>query len=202
MIGTRPFPPHARVLEDIRKAFLDHAHVRMPVGDLTPAAVLVPIYEKEGRSHILFAQRTLTVRHHKGQISFPGGARDGTDHTLLETALRETEEEIGVRPADVEILAELDDMVTPTGYHVNPYVGSIPYPYDFRINAAETAALIEVPLDHLMIESHHRLGFRRFQDRIYEVHYYTYQAHTIWGVTGHILHGLLQALRSVGPAGK
>lgn len=196
MTGAPPFPTHDRVLELVRRAFLEHERVRLPGGDLTPAAVLVPIYEKEGRSHILFAQRTLTVRHHKGQISFPGGARDGTDRSLLETALRETEEEIGVRPRDVEILAELDEMVTPTGFHVHPYVGNIPYPYPFRVNDAETAALIEVPLDHLMVESHHRLGFRRFQDRIYEIHYYTYESHTIWGVTGHILHGLLQACRS------
>src|SRR5512137_973045 len=78
------------------------------------SAVLIPIYLEKGQYHIVFIKRTDTVKSHKGQISFPGGGRDGTDKTLLDTALRECREEIGVRPEDTEVLGELDDEVTTT----------------------------------------------------------------------------------------
>ncbi len=187
-------------LKTYRACILDiHARVqkqKLELGELTPASVLVPLFEKNGEAHLLFVKRTLTVRHHKGQVSFPGGARDVSDRLPVDTALRETHEEIGVRPVDVDVLTELDDMITPTQFRVTPFVGIIPYPYDFFINPLETAELIEVPMRHLLNEAHHRLGYRRFQDRIYEVHYFDYDRHVIWGVTGNILVGLLNRIRS------
>ncbi len=139
---------------------------------------------------MLFTLRTDRVRHHKGQISFPGGARDG-DESLRTTALRETFEEIGVSPDDVTILSELNDMLTPTRYRVTPFVGSIPYPYDFSVNTHETEQLIEVPLNHLLDPACHRVGHKTFENRSYEVHFYEYGPHSIWGVTGHIIRELV-----------
>src|SRR5262245_56549999 len=113
----------ARALEGRRKGFLrDLPELAIPP---KPAAVLVPFLEKEGETYLLFTRRTESVRDHKGQISFPGGARDPGDPSLRETALRETEEEIGVPRHAVEVLGELDDYVTVTNYMITPYVGII-----------------------------------------------------------------------------
>ena len=101
------------------------------------AAVLVPLLEKAGEWHVLVTQRTNEVQHHRGQISFPGGACDTDDASLQATALRETYEEIGVPPAAVEVLGLLDDMWTSSRFAITPVVGVIPYPFAFRLNPAE-----------------------------------------------------------------
>ncbi|MBL7994584.1 CoA pyrophosphatase [bacterium] len=180
----------------IRSIYDKHDKRRIETGSQIPASVLIPFFEKDGQTFILFAKRTQTVRHHKGQISFPGGALDGIDKDLLHAALRETEEEIGIKKDNVDVIAELDDMVTPTNFHVTPFVGIIPYPYEFNLNPHETAELIEIPLSHLLNNQYHRLGYRRFLNRTYEIHYYDYKEHTVWGVTGLILFELLEKLRT------
>ncbi len=180
----------------IRSIYKDHDKRHLELGSQVPASVLVPFFEKNREVHILFAKRTETVRFHKGQISFPGGALDPEDKDLMAAALRETEEEIGIKVTDVDIIAELDDMVTPTNFRVTPFVGIIPYPYEARLNPHETAEIIEIPLSHLMNEQYHRRGYRRFMNRTYEIHYYDFEEHTVWGVTGFILFELLEKLRS------
>lgn len=158
---------------------------------LMRAAVLIPLYRKGGEYHILFTKRTEEVEIHKGQISFPGGNRDKGDENLLATALRENFEEIGLRPQDVEVLGELDDMVTQvSNFVVTPFVALVPYPYDFKINQHEVDELIEVPLSALLqgrgsqdvIESERGLVLS---------HYYRYGEHIIWGATARILKGFL-----------
>ncbi len=88
------------------------------------AAVLVPLFEADGEAHLVFTKRSDTVDHHKGQVSFPGGGRDTTDASLLGTALRETEEEVGLKASDVKVLGALDDTVTMSNYVVSPFVVS------------------------------------------------------------------------------
>jgi len=148
---------------------------------------LIPMFLKSGEPYVLLTKRTSTVRHHKGQISFPGGAMDPSDESLSRTAVRETHEEIGVDPTDVQVLAELDDMVTPTQFRVTPFVGLIPYPYEFRINVDETEELIEVPWFHLVDPANRRVGTKKYMNRTYTVHYFDYHEHVIWGVTGNII---------------
>src|SRR4030042_4603991 len=93
------------------------------------SAVLIPIYQKDGQYHIIFIKRTDTVKTHKGQMSFPGGGRDKEDKTLRDTALREAEEEIGLRKEDVNVIGDLDDELTTTSnFIVRPFIASIPYP--------------------------------------------------------------------------
>jgi len=119
---------------------------------LVAAAVLLPIYYKEGEVNILFTRRTENVRTHKRQISFPGGAREG-DESLRQTALRESQEEIGLAPGKVKVLGELDDTVTlVSNYIVSPFVGLIPWPYDFKPDGVETDEIIEAPLPTLLDE--------------------------------------------------
>ena len=118
---------------------------------LKPSAVLVLIYEKMGEHYIVLTKRTQDVEHHKGQMSFPGGAYDERDGDLETTALREAFEEIGVRGEDVEILGNLDDQATLTSnFVITPYVGAITYPYGFRVNRREVEELIEAPVAVLL----------------------------------------------------
>jgi 8-oxo-dGTP pyrophosphatase MutT (NUDIX family) len=109
------------------------------------SAVLVPVYLDGERYYIVFIRRTRTVKAHKGQISFPGGSREAEDRTLLDTALRESSEEIGLHPEDVEVLGELDDEVTTTSnYVVTPFVAAMPWPYRLIVNPAEVEEIITI----------------------------------------------------------
>ncbi len=115
--------------------------------NLVPAAVLVPLFTKDGEFHILFTQRSNKVTYHKGQISFPGGVHTKADSSLLVTALRESYEEIGLEPEDADILGELDDTITLfSGFVISPFVAFIPFPYPFRINTEEIEDMFDVPL--------------------------------------------------------
>jgi len=115
------------------------------------SAVLLPLYNRDGQDHIVFIKRTETVGVHKGQISFPGGSREESDGTMLDTALRESHEEIGLKPEDVEVLGELDDEITTTSnFIVTPFVGMIPWPYRFIMSEIEVDEVIEVPIPALL----------------------------------------------------
>lgn len=172
-------------------------HVEHDPG-LICAAVLVPLLYKNGGWHVLVTQRTQDVEHHKGQISFPGGACDPGDEDLLATALRENWEEIGVPPEAVEVLGALDDFPTITSFVVTPFVGVIPHPFDYRLNRHEVEAVIEIPLSFLRDPSHLRVEQREVQGRIYDVHFWDYRlggtTHTVWGATARMLKGLLDLL--------
>jgi len=161
---------------------------------MTRAAVLIPLFKKNGEYHILFTRRTDKVEHHKGQISFPGGRKDEADKDLLATALREAEEEMGIRREDVQVLGELDDICTVTHFCVSPFVGVIPYPYPFRVSPREIEEVIEVPLAVLFEKSNLRKEFRELQGKRWPVYYYQYDRHTIWGATASILKQLLDLL--------
>ena len=156
------------------------------------AAVLVPLLLKDGEWHVLVTQRTNAVPHHKGQISFPGGACDKQDADILATALREAYEEIGVPPMAVDVLGLLDDMFTISHFVVTPVVGVIPYPYPFRMNPAEVEAMVEVPLSFLRDPAHLRTEQVEFEGKPVELLFWDYGAYTIWGATARILKGLLE----------
>jgi 8-oxo-dGTP pyrophosphatase MutT (NUDIX family) len=161
---------------------------------LTCAAVLIPLLFKEGEWHVLVTQRTQTVEHHKGQISFPGGACDPEDVDLLATALRETCEEVGVPPEAVEVLGALDDFGTITNFVVTPFVGVIPNPFTYQPNAREVEAVIEVPLSFLREPSHLREEQREHEGRVLDVLFWDYGPYTIWGATARILKSFLDLI--------
>jgi len=161
---------------------------------LKRAAVLIPVFKKDGEYHLLFTRRTDRVEHHKGQISFPGGRQDPEDADLLATALREAEEEIGIRKEDVRILGELDDICTVSDFCVAPFVGLIPYPYPFRPNPHEIEEMIEVPLSVLLDPARSRREFREHGGLTWPVYFYEHGRHTIWGATSSILKQLLDLL--------
>jgi len=189
----------ASLLQQIRDFLADYRPRRLSQDRTTPAAVLLLLYEKAGESYIVLTRRTEDVEHHKGETSFPGGAFDPQDGDLLTTALRETEEEIGVRPEDVEVLGRLDDIVTITSFVVSPFVGVLPTSsYPFAVNAHEVAELVEVPLRHLMDERNLEQSVGRLGDRWFPILAYHYGDHRIWGATARILKGFFDHLAASG----
>jgi 8-oxo-dGTP pyrophosphatase MutT (NUDIX family) len=171
---------------------------RMPIEDpaYVRAAVIVPLFNKDGNCYLLFTRRTQEVKHHKGQISFPGGAFDKEDGDLRRTALRETCEEIGLREEDVRIIGILDDIVTTTNFVVTPFVGYFRYPYPFRLSRREIDELIEVPLSVLLDPA--SFSEREIDDGDLKRLVYNYQCgpHAIWGATALILKQFLGLISS------
>ncbi len=161
--------------------------------DRVPSAVLIPLYRREGQCHIVFIKRTQTVKEHKGQISFPGGSRETSDSTLLDTALRESREEIGLSPEDIEVVGELDDEITTTSnYIVTPFVAVIPWPYRFTMNPAEVDEILEVPVAALMSENCMKPDIETIDGGIVVDSYnYHYNGRLIWGATARILYKFL-----------
>lgn len=121
------------------------------------ASVLVPLVEHgDGSLHVLLTQRTAHLKAHAGQISFPGGRAEPSDADAVFTALREAQEEVGLEPAQVEVIGSLPAYTTITAFRVTPVVGLLRAPYELRLDAFEVAEAFEVPLAWLMTPAHHR----------------------------------------------
>ena len=161
---------------------------------LTPASVLLLLYPKDGEYCVLLNKRSQMVEHHKGEISFPGGARDPVDRDPLDTALRETEEEMGIDRSDVAILGEMDEVVTRSHFKVNVYVGTIPYPYVFNPSVAEIAEVLEIPLTDLNEPLNHRVETRLDDGVPVTSRSYAYNEHLVFGATAKILQQFLELL--------
>jgi|KBSMisStandDraft_5_1062788.scaffolds.fasta_scaffold150634_1 8-oxo-dGTP pyrophosphatase MutT (NUDIX family) len=161
--------------------------------DMRRAGVLIPLFVRDGGLWILFTRRTETVEHHRGQISFPGGGEEEDDGSLLETALRETREEIGVDETDVHYLGALSPLTTVTDFYVEPYVGAIPNAYPFRVADAEIAELIEAPVTALLDPK--ILERKVLPGREEPTLFYHHDRHVIWGATARMLAELLEALK-------
>jgi len=164
----------------------------IPVGSLRPAAVLVPLFQRNGNDHLLFTERTAHLEHHAGEISFPGGGHDTKDQNLSITALRETEEELGIPRNQVEILGRLDDFYSIHGYHVIPYIGVIPSPDNLQHDHFEIAGTFEAPLDYFRNPAIHRIENWRHRGRTHLVDFYQFEEHVIWGLTAAILRQFLE----------
>ncbi len=163
-----------------------------------PSAVLVPIYCKQGEHYLLLTKRTETVQDHKGEISFPGGAYEKRDGTLLNTALRECAEEIGLAAEAVELLGELDDTATQTsGYIVSPFVAAIPWLYSFKVDPTEVEEIVEVPVSALLNKDYLRQETEVVDGRVVTAYFYHYQGKVIWGATARILNQFLDIFTRV-----
>ena len=161
---------------------------------LTPAAVLMPLIDHADGMTVLLTQRTAHLSSHAGQISFPGGRFEAGDGTPENTALRETEEEIGLTRAHIEVLGRLSVRETGTGYRVVPVVGVIPPPFPVTPDPHEVAEVFEVPLSFVLNPANHRFEARIMsgvQRQFYSVLYGDYY---IWGLTARLLVNLSQRL--------
>lgn len=162
-----------------------------------PAAVLVPLYRLGDEWHLLFTERTQTVEDHKGQVAFPGGRVDEGDASRIETALRETEEEIGLQRRDVTVLGVLDELITVTQYRVTPVVGVFAWPYPFVLSTDELSEVFGVPLQWLVNPANREIQYREplITGPKIPVYYFHYQGHTIWGVTARMVVGFLEVIQ-------
>lgn len=187
------------MLDRIKKAVATHTPIPRCEKGLVPAAVLVPLFIDSGRLNLLLSRRTDQVLKHKGQISFPGGVRDPSDQDMVTTALREAHEEVGIDPQDVRILGLLNDVTTTTDYLVTPVVGTIPFPYDFKLNPAEVKEIILVPWEVFFRPRYHRRETVLHRGEMVEVDYYRYKEHTIWGLTARITRQLVELVEKTEP---
>jgi 8-oxo-dGTP pyrophosphatase MutT (NUDIX family) len=159
------------------------------------AAVLIPMLEIECEWHILLTQRSESLVVHKGQVAFPGGARESQDTDLCYTALREMQEEIGIKPEDVIVFGHLGDMPVITGYLVRPYVGKIPWPYPLEISNDEVHSAFTIPLYWLADPHNRTLQFRSYAGREFPVIYFQpYNGYQLWGASAEMTLALLSAL--------
>jgi len=188
--------------EKIRRALSQREKRLCQTEGLTRAAVLIPMYHKAGEWYLVLTKRTETMEYHKGQISFPGGAHYEEDASPKDTALRESWEEIGLAPADVEILGELDDTATyVTRFLISPFVGVIPYPYDFKANPEEVEEVISAPLDVLLDKRNFREEMQQIDGQFVSQYFYRYGDKVIWGATARMLKQFLEVIDSIGKPG-
>jgi len=176
----------------------DEQRVRQVVGTPRPAAVLMPIVMRREGPTLLFTQRTTDLRDHAGQISFPGGRTELSDVSPIDTALRETEEEIGLARRHVEVIGTLPEYFTGTGYRVTPVAGLIKPPFDLVPEPREVAEIFEVPLAFLMDGMNHQRRTVELPNEFGRRTFYTmpYQRFFIWGATAGMLRNLFHFLRS------
>jgi len=189
---------------ELRLALAGYVPRRRPAGSLRRAAVLVPILVSPGAGpEVLFLVRPTTLTSHSGQVAFPGGHIDPGDASPAAAALREAEEELGIARGRPEIIGELDDMNTHTGFHVTPIVALIETPLVLVPSPAEVASHFKVPLARLADPAERRTirGLNRpdaaragSELRLY---FWVRTPATIWGVTGHILTNLLSVIAEV-----
>ncbi|MCC7412927.1 MAG: CoA pyrophosphatase [Gammaproteobacteria bacterium] len=154
---------------------------------LIPAAVLVPLVLRPQGLSVLLTRRTEHLDKHAGQVSFPGGHVETHDRDYVATALRETEEEIGLRPGYIHVVGALDECLTVTGYRVVPVVGLVHPGFDLRPDRFEVEEVFEVPLEHIFEPANHARDGLDFLGRRREFYVIQYQRHRIWGATAAIL---------------
>jgi 8-oxo-dGTP pyrophosphatase MutT (NUDIX family) len=154
------------------------------------AAVLVPLRLAGAELRVVLGQRTEEVPHHKGQICFPGGSREADDRSLVETALREAEEEMGIPPSAVRLLGAMAPVETVTGFWIRPFVGEIPADLPFVLAPFELDEAFEEPLSTFADPSRYRAAPCLFRGLPHEVLFVDVGRRTVWGATARILHDL------------
>lgn len=172
---------------------------QIPVVALRPASVLVPLFERQGEDWLLLTRRTEHLPHHQGEISFPGGSSDLADTDRLVTALRETEEELGIPRERIELLGCLDDVVSVHDFHVLPVVGILDQAGGYRANPAEIAEVIELPLKAFFLPGAHHQENWRHRGRLHPVDFYQVGGYEVWGLTAAILRSLFHRAGLIDP---
>ena len=176
-----------RVLGDLPSGFL-------PRQPWKPASVLLPLVAHPDAPTVLLTRRTEQLQDHAGQVSFPGGGREARDMDPVETALRETEEEIGLPRRHVEVVGYLRGYLTITGYAVTPVVGLVQPGFSVKIDPLEVAEVFEVPLNFLANPRNREVQTRELGGRDVGFYVFRYAGHSIWGATAAMLVNFLDAL--------
>ena len=177
------------MIEDIRQRLKDHQPLKAGREhlDRQRAAVLVPVIPDPDSPRVLLTERASSLGSHGGEVAFPGGKKDTSDLSLTDTALRETHEEIGLSPGEVEVIGELKPFVSKFGLLVTPYVGIVRPGISYRLNPHEIAAIFEVPVSYLLQDPRIRTDVISRHGQTHHVPAYEYEGHEIWGLTAMIL---------------
>ena len=154
---------------------------------LQPAGVLIPVMERVAGLSVLLTQRSAELKHHAGQVSFPGGRMEEHDRDIVHAALRETHEEVGIPPEAITVVGYLPPMPTITGYAVTPVVGLVADDVALQIDRTEVEYTFEVPLAFLLDSRNERALEREYQGRRVPTVEFHYEGERIWGATAHIL---------------
>jgi 8-oxo-dGTP pyrophosphatase MutT (NUDIX family) len=154
---------------------------------LQPSGVLIPVLERPGQLSVLLTQRSAELKHHAGQVSFPGGRMEDIDEDVVQAALRETHEEVGIPPDAITVIGYLDPMPTVTGYAVTPVVGMVSGDAPLRLDHTEVEYAFEVPLTFLLDERNGRASEREYQGRTIPTIEFHYESERIWGATAHMV---------------
>jgi 8-oxo-dGTP pyrophosphatase MutT (NUDIX family) len=163
-----------------------------------PAAVLIPLVRREDGTTVLLTQRTDDMPSHAGQVAFPGGRQQAEDADAVATALRETEEEVGLTRSFIDVIGPVDRYRTGTGYEITPIVGIVTPGFIIRADPREVADVFEVPLAHFLDERNHRIDSRIWQGRERRYYAMPFGERYIWGATA----GMLKNLHFVLTAGE
>ena len=174
--------------EPLRRALAARAPRRLPHGATKAAAVLAPLFERGGEAHVWLVRRPQSMRSHAGQVAFPGGKHDPLDPTLLATALREANEELGIDPGDVDVLGSLDDINTITGFTISPWVGWLSRDVPVRPNPTEVERAFAAPLR----------AFLQPQTGSWPRHGWTIDGELVWGATAAIVRDFVAIVRELG----
>ena len=172
-----------------------HLAERLPPEQARPAAVLVPLVERDEGLTVLFTQRSAHLKNHAGQISFPGGRVEEADESPLAAALRETEEEIGLSREFVRVVGYLESHLIFTGFHVVPVVGFVRPGFTLQPDPKEVAEVFEVPLVHILDAANHGTRTRDVERGVLHVYHIPYGERVIWGATAGMLMSLYRLLR-------
>ena len=166
---------------------------------LTKSAVLVPITFENNSANIILTYRSAKLKDHAGQISFPGGRIDKKDLSPIDTAIRETKEEIGIEKKYINILGNLDNYVTGTGFQILPIIANVIGGYDISINSREVESVFKLPMSILMNKKNHDIQEKLYYNGEISYHYnfnvINYENHLIWGATASILLNLYEKLK-------
>jgi len=163
-------------------------------GNLTPAGVLVPIVRRKTELSVLLTKRSAELKHHAGQVSFPGGRMEEHDIDVEATALRETDEEVGIAAQHVTVVGYLETMPTTTGYAVTPVVGMVADNAELRIDKSEVEYAFEVPLSFLLDTSNDIHNEWKSHDRRVPMVEFHWENERIWGATAYMILSLRKAL--------
>lgn len=180
-------------IEDVRRRLSSPPPRRRPPTEVRQAAVLVPLHVDSGQLQVLLTKRSDELPHHRSQIAFPGGARE-IGESPWKTALRESEEELGLDTRRILRLGQLDEAWTPSGYHIIPCVGAVPSPLELELNEEEIAEAFNVPLaefaDPGVIEDREVV----LEGRTRELRIYHVAGRQVWGLTARVLQNLMERL--------
>jgi len=173
--------------DDLRSRLEQREYRKIEDTDYKKSAVAILLMNKNSEPHVLLTLRSEKVSTHKGDMSLPGGRHDDTDADLMETAYRETFEEVGISRDKIDHLGRFDDYISMFGHHITCYVGAIDYPSKYVFSEDEIDDYLEAPLSIFLDLRYDRIQEFQWGDKPYKVYYYYYNKFKIWGLTARFL---------------